>query len=395
MYQKFWKQFLTEQSDATYKFVPDSEQLAAEVPAPPALPTLPPDEPVRQEPGQLKGVRAFIDELGFHYDKFLGGGADGRVYRALDKKTGQAVAIKTIDTRNTSQETARREIENYGFVMKNRNSFGENGKYLPVVYKAEMGAIPFSGQTIEGRKYAAGFIIMEELKPLPSEVSKALFAVGGRTPAVKAAREKRDKRLFRNPEFVSGLLNIAWSLTDPASTSAFMSMEAQFAAEPRILEKFFSGKGDVPVSDFSKDPYVRNAAMGERAKELMSLYINVTYEEMLKNPEEGESLDIIRDYEKTIKEDLLMSFSQAYNKPLVTGAAGKRLKHGSGLRGFDDFYNMQQKLEDEFPEIVGVRKAMKAFADRDFKPFDVHEANVMMRPRTNDIVIVDLGRFNM
>ena len=74
---------------------------------------------------------------------------------------------------------------------------------------------------------------------------------------------------------------------------------------------------------------------------------------------------------------------------------GKRLKHASGLRGFDDFYNMQQKLEDEFPEIVGVRKAMKAFADRDFKPFDVHEANVMMRPRTNDIVIVDLGRFNM
>ena len=90
-----------------------------------------------------------------------------------------------------------------------------------------------------------------------------------------------------------------------------------------------------------------------------------------------------------------MSFSQAYNKPLVTGAAGKRLKHASGLRGFDDFFNMQQKLEDEFPEIVGVRKAMKAFADRDFKPFDVHEANVMMRPRTNDIVIVDLGRFNM
>jgi len=231
MYQKFWKQFLAEQSDATYKFVPDSEQLAGDVPAPPALPTLPPDEPVRQDARQLKGVRAFIDELGFRYDKFLGGGADGRVYRALDKKTGQAVAIKTIDTRNTSQETARREIENYGFVMRNRDSFGENGKYLPVVYKAEMGAIPFPGQNIEGRKYAAGFIIMEELKPLPSEVSKVLFAVGGRTPAVKAAREKRDKRFFRNPEFVSGLLNIAWSLTDPASTSAFMSMEAQFAAE--------------------------------------------------------------------------------------------------------------------------------------------------------------------
>ncbi len=37
----------------------------------------------------------------------------------------------------------------------------------------------------------------------------------------------------------------------------------------------------------------------------------------------------------------------------------------------------------------------QAFADRDFKPFDVHAANVMMRPKTNDIVIVDLGRFKI
>ena len=34
MYQKFWKQFLTEQdAEATYEFVPDSRELARDVPS--------------------------------------------------------------------------------------------------------------------------------------------------------------------------------------------------------------------------------------------------------------------------------------------------------------------------------------------------------------------------
>ena len=116
---------------------------------------------------------------------------------------------------------------------------------------------------------------------------------------------------------------------------------------------------------------------------------------LLKNPEDETDLPIVRDYESTIKEDLLESFTKAYIKPLVTGAAGKQLRHASGLRGFDDFYGMEKDFEEAFPETAGVRAAMKKFAGRDFKPFDVHANNVMMRPKTNDIVIVDLGRFNI
>ena len=56
---------------------------------------------------------------------------------------------------------------------------------------------------------------------------------------------------------------------------------------------------------------------------------------------------------------------------------------------------MEKDFEEAFPETAGVRAAMKKFAGRDFKPFDVHAGNVMMRPGTNDIVIVDLGRFNI
>ena len=394
MYQKFWKQFLTEQdADATYEFLPDTRELAADAPSPPALPTLPQDEPVAREPQEQTGLRAFLESKGLQYDKFLGGGQDGRVIRAYKVDTGQMLAIKFINVAKTSMETARREVRNYEFVKKNRDSFGESAKYLPVVYDAEMVGVPMPGETMQGRLVVHGVIYMEELEPLPSEVAKSLFAVGGRTPAIKAAKDKRDKRLFKNPKLVSSLLNIAWSLTDPASTSGFMSMEAQFAAEKRIIKDFF--KGEYDSEQIKQDPYVRSAAMGEQAKDLMSLYINVTYEEMLKNPEDETDLPVIRDYESVIKEDLLMSFVKAYMKPLVTGAAGKQLRHGSGLRGFDDFYAMEKDFEETFPEIAGVRAAMKKFAGRDFKPFDVHADNVMMRPGTNDIVIVDLGRFNI
>jgi hypothetical protein len=115
----------------------------------------------------------------------------------------------------------------------------------------------------------------------------------------------------------------------------------------------------------------------------------------LKNPEEEDFESMIRDYEETIKTDLMESFIKSYSKPLVTGAAGRQLRHGSGLRGFDTYFAREKDVEEEFPEIVGVRAAMKKFAGRDFKPFDVHADNVMMRPGTNDMVIVDLGRFNI
>ena len=394
MYQKFWKQFLTEQeADPTYQFVADPGQTVADVPSPPALPTMAPDEPVTREPQEQTGLRAFLESKGLQYNKYLGGGQDGRVIRAYKVDTGQMLAVKFINVAKTSMETARREVRNYEFVKKNRDSFGEDAKYLPVVYDAEMAGVPLPDQTMEGRLIVHGVIYMEELEPLPSEVARNLFAVGGTSRVTMAAKEKRDRRLFKNPKLVSSLLNVAWSLTDPSTTSGFMSMEAQFAAEKRIIRDFF--KDEYNPEQIEQDQYVQYSRFGKQAKALASLYIKITYEEMLKNPEDETDLPIVRDYESTIKEDLLNSFTKAYIKPLVTGAAGKQLRHASGLRGFDDFYAMEKDFEESFPETAGVRAAMKKFAGRDFKPFDVHANNVMMRPKTNDIVIVDLGRFNI
>ena len=372
MYQKFWNQFLTEAAEPTFNLGNDE-------------PTKPDPQPERRA---LTGLKLFLSEKGFYLDKLLGSGADGKVYKATNKKTGQSVAIKTIAADQGGGASAEREVKNYKFVKDNYSSFGEYKKYLPVVYEASMEDIPVEGEGMEGIKQKQGFIVMEELKELPSEVSKALFATAGNSERNKRAREIRDKRLLKNPKLVSSLLSIAWGLM--GREGEYLTLEAESAASKRIMEQFFSG--NLPA--VRPEPYIRKMAMSDLGKKLMMLYIQITYEEMLKHPESEEHADIIHQYKQHMKETLLMSFEKAYSKPLVTGAAGRRVFPNSGLKGMDDYYGQEDELEREFPEIMFVRDAMKKFASREFKPYDVHAGNVMMRPGTNDIVIVDLGRFN-
>jgi len=391
MYQKFWNQFLLEQNPLDGPTIRDAEETFV---FGDEKPTKPDPQPERRP---LTGLTLFLSEKGYYLDKLLGSGMDGKVYKATNKETGQSVAVKTIDADQGGGASAEREVKNYKFVKDNYDSFGVYKKYLPVVYEASMEEIPVRGESMDGIKKTTGFIVMEQLQPLPTDVARALFATGGNSERNKRAREIRDKRLLKNPKLVSSLLNIAWSLM--GREGEYLSMDAQFAAEKRIMEQFFAG--ELPSEDsflesfgnFSSS-YIKKMAMSDLGKKLMMLYIQITYEEMLKYSESEEQGDVIQQYKKHMKEALLMSFEKAYSKPLVSGAAGRGLGGASGLRGMDQFYGQEDELEKEFPEIMFVRDAMKKFASREFKPYDVHAGNVMMRPGTNDIVIVDLGRFN-
>jgi hypothetical protein len=385
MYQKFWNQFITEAAEPTFDFGDDE-------------PTKPDPQPARRS---LTGLGLFLKEKGYYLDKLLGSGKDGIVYQATNEKTGQKVAVKTIAIDQGEGADAEREVENYKFVKDNYDSLGENKKYLPVVYEASMEDIPVQGEGMDGIKMRKGFIIMEQLEPLPSEVARAMFVIGGGSKTNKEARIKRDRSLLKNPALVTSMLGMAWGLVNPKTTEKLLTFEAVEAAEPKILELFFTTNTE-PMNN----SYIRRMAMSDKGKELMTLYVNITYQEMLNHlpPEEekGKIEDyetkikqLIEDSEKTIKEDLIESFYQAYARPLVTGAAGITPPPKSGLRGFDSTWFGEEEAEEDFPEIIGVRAAMKEFAGRDFKPYDVHAGNVMMRPGTNDIVIVDLGRFNI
>jgi hypothetical protein len=372
MYNKFWNQFLIEAAEPTFNV--DNEE-----------PTKPDPKPERRP---LTGLKLFLSEKGYYLDKLLGSGMDGKVYKATNKKTGQAVAIKTIDADQGGGASAEREVKNYKFVKDNYNSFRAYKKYLPVVYEASMEEIPVEGEGADGIKKKHGFIVMEQLEPLPDDVARSMFAALGNSDTNKRAREIRDKRLLKNPKLVSSLLNIAWSLMGEQGN--YLTIEAQEAAEKKIMEQFFSGT----LPAVRPDPYIRRMAMSDLGKKLMMLYVQISYKEMLNHARTEAHREVIEQYKQHMKESLIIGFERAYQKPLVSGAEGRELSQDSALRGMDQFYGQEGELEQEFPEIRNVREAMKRFADRELRPFDVHAGNVMMRPRTNDIVIVDLGRFN-
>ena len=391
MYQKFWNQFLLEQNPLDGPTIRDAEETFV---FGDEKPTKPDPQPERRA---LTGLTLFLSEKGYYLDKLLGSGMDGKVYKATNKETGQSVAVKTIDADQGGGASAEREVKNYKFVKDNYDSFGAYKKYLPIVYEASMEEIPVRGESMDGRKKTTGFIVMEQLEPLPTDVARVLFATAGNSEKNKRAREIRDKRLLKNPKLVSSLLSIAWGLM--GREAEYLTLEAEVAANKRIVEQFFAGElpsEESLLGSFGNfaSSHIRKMAMSDLGKKLMMLYVQITYEEMLNHPESEEHGDIIYQYKQHIKESLVMSFEKAYSKPLVTGAAGRRIFPDSGLKGMDDYYGQEDELEREFPEIMFVRDAMKKFASREFRPYDVHAGNVMMRPGTNDIVIVDLGRFN-
>ena len=379
MYQKFWNQFLIEVAQPTFDLGPD---------------TIPDDNAPkrRQSPNPFTtGIGAYLISKGYDLDTKLGGGMDGTVYRAINKKTGKNVAVKVVPY--TTRGDMDREVANYKFILDNRQVLGEFAKYFPVVFSSEVDEIPAQRETMEGRKIEAGVIIMEELEPLPDDIARSLFASNVDYDKDKRAREQRDKRLFRNPKLVANLISMAISLSDPASTRPYITIEAEDEARKKIIKRLF-GSERSPIALISKPMRPRGAlGMTSRGLEVMSLFVRTMYKEMVKDQESKEDLHLVRDYKAFIRRNLAQAFLNAYSRPVVSGAAADAMKDSSSLRGIDQYYSAEDDVAAEFPESVGIRKAMQALSGEGLKPFDVHNANVMMRPKTKDIVIVDLGRF--
>lgn len=362
-YNSFWNQFLLEVTEPTFVVNKKDD---------------------KEVPNELTGPKAFFEQEGIVIEKELGRGAHGIVSLAIDKKTGKRFAVKMIKGGDQfSGADPVREVENYKFVKDNRESLGEDAKYLPVVYKAEMVDIPVAGQTMKGRTFPYGLIYMEELLPLPAQVARGLFAAS-RMDAKDL--KKRDKRLFDNPNLVSGLIALGINLIK-RNTRDFISLEGEEYATKRIMERFFTMKNKPERSKFNKRFLSKQAAV------LVPIFIDEVYESMLQYPADERDLRIIEDYKEMIRTELRTAFVKAYQRPMISG--GENLPNFSALKGLDQFFKREKEIEETFPETIGVRKAMKKFLGRGLVAKDVHSDNVMMRPKTNDIVIVDLGLFRL
>ncbi len=387
MYQKFWNQFLTEAIEPTFNLdndeptKPDPQPVASQEKPEISEPEKTPDIP------SATGVGAYLISKGFYPDKELGRGVDGVVVGATNKKTGQKVAVKFV--RQTTEGDMRREAKNYETIKNKRNSLGEFAKHFPVVYSSSVEEVPFNGEPIDGQKMPTAVIIMEQLEELPKEVAVGLFPTGDLRRNNAKAIQKRDKRIFKNDKLVGGMIGLAYSLLENANAwTPNFPVDAEIEVSEEIMNNFKELK--IPIQE---PPGWDKLFQSKQGLFLATLFMKLTYEKMVEIAPNEDEKNLVLDYEQNIKKTLMEIFYKAYSRSVVSGAVQGAAAPSSTLRGMDQFYGQEGEIEKSFPESISIRKAMKALGMEGLKPFDVHSGNVMMRPKTKEIVIVDLGRF--
>jgi len=289
----------------------------------------------------------------------------------------------------TTQGDMNREAENYKFIKDNRAALGKYAKHFPVVYSSTIEEVPLKKEPIDGRKMENAVIFMEELEQLPDVIARSLFPSSGQGEKTTRVRNLRDEKMLSNPNLVENFLSLIF--TNLEFSNAWIptvTVDMELEAIPKIVEKFFTSKN--PGNEIEIDSRI---SITKKGKKLLSIFVSVLFESMLSKASNEEEQSLITDYEQNIKQTLTNLFLKTYSKSLVSGGVDSAMKQYSILRGMDQYPLAKDELEDEFPETKNIRDAMKELGMVGLKPFDVHMGNVMMRPKTNEIVIVDLGRF--
>ena len=390
MYQKFWNQFLIENeqsADKTFDFN---------------------DEPTSPDSSQprMTGIKAYLHDKGYELHNYLGGGADGRVYRVIDKDTDKAMALKVISPSTVRQggatQAIEREINNYKYIMNNRSSFGEKAKYFPVIYKTGIVDIPAEGETLDGRKERAGLIFMEELQQLPDTIAKKLFAMSGQLSGPNL--ERRDRTLFKNKTIIKNFLKEVMSVTRGITNDQEMinrivddavKIYSNFSVAPNENAMYATDKHTKkPSPNYSSSKSSKKIPkkykFSKYGKRLMaSLIDSITKHTMQRHQDERQFTDVTAGM-------IFPKFDYNYRRPLTTtdsNTGDTPSDKSSVFVGFDEAFDEEGYIEANFPDAASLKQNIQAFKDLGIGFSDVHSQNVMMRPVTSDIVIVDVGRF--
>jgi len=284
--------------------------------------------------------KELLSQQGYTILRELGRGAFGVVYEVQNQQTGEKLAAKIVKKDD-------RETQNYEFAMKNKASMPpEYAKYLPEVKEIIPGA---SGRNI---------ILMELLKPLPDRVAQELFASEDEPVA-----SQKTQKILKSPEAVAEMAEYG------VINNRILNQMREFLVDrDRFRRIAINAATKIPHPDTDSLINTLHKTLGDEL-EFQSPAIYEAFREALEN-------DILYYFDKQIV-------------PVHQPESGDEEIDRDSWTG-----PSLEKVEALFPEAENLMNAMRYFMqDQQWRPKDVHMKNVMMRPSTNDFVIVDLGLF--
>ena len=336
----------------------------------------------------IEKVDQIADNFGVERVKRLGHGAFGVVYEVLDPKTGEKLALKIPNGYVDDNES---EIRAYKAVSKVRNKFGKYKKHLPVIHKITDEAI-----------------LMELLEPVPPSVLFPAFSSGPdkrsdpKIPKILSSEAGIRKILkFIQYEYENNGLGFVYGLDD----DKFKEINDKIKAleEKNFIDKvlWHYNKPKVPnILEIDPNFFIlKYKKMGVLAK-MVDLANSVAFamaeivgsevleDERIRSRVKNSFRNALTDsFEANLFSiNYLPKTSPYYDREM------DRQKRSSDRRGV---FQTAKDAKEIAPEYYNFMKAVEAFKKAGLSVRDLHSGNVMVRPRTGDIVIVDLGLFEI
>jgi len=346
------------------------------------------------EPEEGKRIEALLKEV-FPTDdwsvmKKLGKGMGGQVYLIQNENTIERRALKVIEPRSRFYDT---ESPNYAWVAKNRESLPEEvKKYLPKVF------------SVDRTKSGTDLIQMEVLTNAPEDVLADLIVPS----STKYEPTKRQIDVLLSDidtvrDLVSDAVREATNVLDRAGLAARRkqmiaekiakkimkewqafyddSIEAVFPGQKK--PKFFDPSPNW-VDPLGKLKSIVSIELFDIEKIFMSI-VSIGLGDLEKKFKDGELEKMSKRLANHAIAEALSVIDYIVQKaPIPLGVAKK-------VSSVDTHTPEKAAL---FPEAQGLLNAINTLKKKyGFMAQDIHSGNVMARPKSGDLVIVDLGLF--
>ena len=345
---------------------------------------------------------AVLKEMGYEVGKELGAGKYGTVVKIIDQETRNQFACKVI--MGSPLPDIQREVNNYKFLINNRDKIGIQKKYFPKVYYSEIKQYASAPNDFSNNPpvYNIGLIIMELLAPLPKRVKTDLLATGGvetgprgRFDRRRVDFTKRDKRLFKNHTVIFDLAKSAIQgsqLLQNLTPNNFNQIVDDVARS--AVNRFL--KGDYQDIDGEAYEALFYLVSGDWRKMLNSRQSQVLFLLTLAElhshlfPEDGEPVVAFMNdtLVGNIYNQVFESYLRAYVRPVIPGT----MDSGGSTRIMEP---QDSSSLEQFPEAGAFVRFMQEMKQIGIIGRDMHAGNFLMRPSDNEIVVVDLGLFKI